>query len=134
MVHTFQHHTQPHTLKHPCPALAPPGPTNHSGTHEELAEGPAGPPKDMATRLQEASAEARESVMWVKKQHRGRGGMRSCLVWVGAFRYRCNGAEARESVMPSCGLRSSTGRIGAGPVASVGVAPSAVRRRGGCLS
>lgn len=42
--------------------------------HEELSEGPAGPPKDMATRLQEASAEARESVMWVKKLHSVCGG------------------------------------------------------------
>lgn len=41
------------------------GATNHKGEHEDLEDSAAhgGPPKDMATRLQEASAEARSSVM-----------------------------------------------------------------------
>ncbi|GFR49701.1 hypothetical protein Agub_g11852 [Astrephomene gubernaculifera] len=42
------------------------GPTNHLGNHEDLEEAAAaaaGPPKDAATRLQEASEEARAAVM-----------------------------------------------------------------------
>ncbi len=42
------------------------GPTNHLGNHEGLeAEAAGGPPKDMATRLQEASEEARSALMCV---------------------------------------------------------------------